>query len=39
MVPDINTPRITKVANKLKDIFKLNYNYFLDFGELDFDIP
>jgi hypothetical protein len=39
MVPDINTPRITKVANKLKDIFKLNYNYYLEFGDIDFDLP
>ena len=39
MVPDINTPRITKVANKLKDIFNMNYDYFLTHGEIDFDIP
>jgi hypothetical protein len=37
MVPDIKTPRITKNANRLKEIFKLNYDYFLDHGELDFD--
>jgi len=37
MVPGINTPRITKVANRLKEIFNMNYDYYLDFGEIDFD--
>ena len=37
MVPDIKTPRITKVANRLREVFKLNYSYFLEHGELDFD--
>ena len=37
MVPGVNTPRITKVANRLKEIFNMNYNYYLDFGEIDFD--
>lgn len=37
MVPDVNTPRITKVANRLKDIYKSNYAYFLEYGQADFD--
>lgn len=37
MVPDVNTPRITKIANRLKDIYKDNYNYFLEYGYVDFD--
>jgi hypothetical protein len=37
MVPDVNTPRITKIANRLKDIYKSNYNYFLEYGYVDFD--
>lgn len=37
MVPDVNTPRITKVANRLKEIFKMNYDYFLEYGYIDFD--
>ena len=37
MVPGINTPRITKVANRLKEIFNMNYDYYLDYGEIDFD--
>ena len=37
MVPDVNTPRITKVANILKGIFQSNYDYFLEYGYVDFD--
>ena len=37
MVPDVNTPRITKVANRLKVIYKDNFDYFLEYGYADFD--
>jgi hypothetical protein len=37
MVPDVNTPRITKIANRLKEVYKDNYNYFLEYGYVDFD--
>ena len=37
MVPGVNTPRITKTANRLKEIFQSNYQYFLEYGSVDFD--
>tara|TARA_R110000765_G_scaffold79280_1_gene156046 strand:- start:1037 stop:1561 length:525 start_codon:yes stop_codon:yes gene_type:complete len=37
MVPNINTPKITKVAKRLKEVFNLNYDYYLEYGLIDFD--
>jgi len=34
---DVKTPKITKVAAKLKDIFKKNYSFYLENGYIDFD--
>lgn len=37
MVPGIKTNKITKVSNRLKDIFFENYNFYLNNGYVDFD--
>ena len=37
MIPDVNTPRITKIATRLKEVYKTNYSYFLEYGYVDFD--
>ena len=34
---DVKTPKITKVANQLYDIFKNNYIFFLDNGYVEFE--
>jgi hypothetical protein len=34
---DVKTPKITKVANKLNDIFKKNYVFYLENGYINFD--
>jgi 16S rRNA A1518/A1519 N6-dimethyltransferase RsmA/KsgA/DIM1 with predicted DNA glycosylase/AP lyase activity len=36
MVVDVKTPQITKAANKLYDIFKSNYPYYLETGIIKF---
>ena len=33
---DAKTPKITKIANQLYDIFKRNYIYYLEHGYVDF---
>jgi len=37
MVPEAKTPRITKVANSLYDIFKRNYVFYLENSYIKFD--
>ena len=34
---DFKTPKITKVSNKLSDIFKDNYTFYLENGYIDFE--
>jgi hypothetical protein len=36
MIPDVKTPKITKIANLLYDIFKKNYLFYLDQGYIKF---
>jgi hypothetical protein len=36
MIPSAKTPKITKIANSLYDIFKKNYIFYLDQGYIDF---
>jgi len=36
MVPDAKTPKITKIANLLYDIFKKHYVFYLENGYIDF---
>ena len=36
MIPDVKTPKITKIANTLYDIFKKNYLFYLDEGYIEF---
>jgi len=36
MIPDVKTPKITKIANTLYDIFKKNYLFYLDQGYIEF---
>jgi hypothetical protein len=36
MIPSAKTPKITKIANSLYDIFKKNYVFYLDQGYIDF---
>jgi hypothetical protein len=36
MIPSVKTPKITKIANSLYDIFKKNYVFYLDQGYIDF---
>jgi hypothetical protein len=36
MIPDVKTPKITKIANVLYDIFKKNYLFYLDEGYIEF---
>ena len=36
MIPDAKTPKITKIANLLYDIFKENYLFYLDQGYIKF---
>jgi hypothetical protein len=36
MIPDVKTPKITKIANTLYDIFKKNYLFYLDEGYIKF---
>jgi hypothetical protein len=36
MIPDAKTPKITKIANLLYDIFKKNYLFYLDQGYINF---
>ena len=36
MIPDAKTPKITKIANLLYDIFKENYLFYLDQGYIEF---
>ena len=35
MIPDVKTPKITKIANTLYDIFKKNYLFYLDQGYIE----
>ncbi len=35
--PQVKTPKITKIANRLKDIFHKNYTFFLENGYVDFE--
>ena len=34
---DVKTPKITKIANRLHDIFKDNYIFYLDNGYVEFE--
>jgi hypothetical protein len=34
---EVKTPKITKIANKLYDIFKENYIFYLETGYIDFE--
>jgi DNA-directed RNA polymerase specialized sigma24 family protein len=34
---DAKTPKITKISNKLHDIFKQGYSYYLEYGYVKFD--
>jgi hypothetical protein len=34
---EVKTPKITKIANKLYNLFKDNYIYFLDTGYVEFE--
>ena len=34
---DVKTPKITKIANRLYDIFKSNYIFYLDHGYVEFE--
>lgn len=36
MIPDAKTPKITKIANTLHNIFKKNYLFYLDQGYIEF---
>ncbi len=36
MIPEVKTPKITKIANSLYDIFKKNYLFYLDQGYINF---
>jgi hypothetical protein len=36
MIPEVKTPKITKIANVLYDIFKKNYLFYLDQGYTNF---
>jgi len=36
MIPDVKTPKITKIANSLYSIFKKNYLFYLDQGCIEF---
>jgi hypothetical protein len=36
MIPDAKTPKITKIANLLYNIFKKNYLFYLDQGHIEF---
>jgi hypothetical protein len=38
MLPNIKTPKITKIANVLYKLFKKNYIFYLDSGYIDFQI-
>jgi len=37
LIPETNTPRITRVAQRMRDIFQDNYNYYLEYDSIDFD--
>jgi hypothetical protein len=37
MIPNAKTPKITKIANSLYDIFKKNYLFYLDQGYTNFE--
>ena len=34
---DVKTPKITKIANRLYDVFKDNYIFYLDNGYVEFE--
>lgn len=36
-IVDVKTPKITKIANQLYDIFKDNYIFYLDYGYVEFE--
>jgi hypothetical protein len=38
MLPNVKTPKITKIANVLYKLFKKNYIFYLDNGYIDFQI-
>jgi len=38
MIPDAKTPKITKIAGILYDIFKKNYLFYLEHGYIDFQL-
>ena len=38
IIPDVKTPKITKIANILYDIFKKNYLFYLDQGYISFQL-
>jgi len=38
MIPDAKTPKITKIAGVLYDIFKKNYLFYLEQGYMDFQL-
>jgi hypothetical protein len=34
---DVKTPKITKIANQLYDVFKGNYIFYLEHGYVEFE--
>jgi hypothetical protein len=38
MIPDAKTPKITKIANTLYEVFKKNYLFYLDQGYMKFEL-
>jgi hypothetical protein len=38
MIPDAKTPKITKIASILYDVFKKNYLFYLEEGYMSFQL-
>jgi hypothetical protein len=38
MIPEVKTPKITKIAGVLYDVFKKNYLFYLDQGYTHFQL-
>jgi hypothetical protein len=38
MIPDAKTPKITKIAGVLYNVFKKNYLFYLEQGYIDFQL-
>jgi hypothetical protein len=36
MLPDVKTPKITKIANSLYGIFKEKYIFYIEYGYINF---